>query len=110
MLLPTQLLESMTSHMVESRSRLCRGGNAGVSATDTSQLLIVVSDGRCLGDRHKVQAAVRRARDAQLFLVFVVLDNPNKEVHSSAFTHSSTYPQNPLRKLTPYFNFSFLSH
>jgi len=72
-----QLLESMTSHMVEARSRLHRG-NAVFA--DTSQLLLIVSDGHCLGDRCRVKAAVRRAQDAQIFLVFVVLANPNKEV------------------------------
>ena len=63
--------------MVEARSQL-RHGNAMFA--DTSQLLLIVSDGRCLGDRHKVKAAVRRAQDAQIFLVFIILDNPDKEV------------------------------
>jgi len=63
--------------MVEARSQL-RRGNAVFG--DTSQLLLIVSDGRCLGDRHKVKSAVRRAQDAQMFLVFIILDNPDKEV------------------------------
>jgi midasin len=71
-----QLLESMTDQMVSARHQLRRGI---AMATETSQLLLIVSDGRCLGDRAKVKAAVRRARDAQIFLVFVVLDNPGKE-------------------------------
>jgi len=75
-----QLLESMTSHMVEARSQLRRGGSGSGLSADTCQLLLIVSDGRCLGDRRRVKAAVRRAQDAQIFLVFVVLDNPNKEV------------------------------
>lgn len=61
--------------MVEARNQQ-RGVNA-----DTSQLLLIVSDGRCLGDRRKVITAVRRAQDAHIFLVFVILDNPDKEVH-----------------------------
>jgi len=65
--------------MVEARSRLHRGSSL---FADTSQLLLIVSDGRCLGDRRKVKAAVRCAQDAQIFLVFIVLDNPNKEVGS----------------------------
>ena len=73
-----QLLESMTAHMVDARSHLHRG-NAVFA--DTSQLLLIVSDGRCLGDRRRVQAAVRRAQDAQIFLVFIVLANPDKEVY-----------------------------
>ena len=76
-LLLVQLLQSMTAHMVEARSRLHRGNTM---FADTSQLLLIVSDGRCLGDRRKVQAAVRRAQDAQIFLVFIVLANPDKEV------------------------------
>jgi len=67
----------MTSHMIEARRQLRHGNTPFVN---TSQLLLIVSDGRCLGDRRKVKAAVRRAQDAQIFLVFVVLDNPNKEV------------------------------
>jgi len=77
MLSMVQLLESMTAHMVDARSRLHR---ASAMFADTSQLLLIVSDGRCLGDRHKVKAAVRRAQDAQMFLVFIVLANPDKEV------------------------------
>jgi len=83
-----QLLESMTSHMMEARSQLRHGSSTAAGAmfaVDTSQLLLIVSDGRCLGDRRKVQAAVRRAHDAQLFLVFIILDNPNKEVSLDAF-------------------------
>ena len=79
-----QLLESMTSHMVEARSQLRRGNSV---LADTSQLLLIVSDGRCLGDRRQVKAAVRRAQDAQIFLVFVVLDNPNKEVDLARLCH-----------------------
>ena len=75
-----QLLESMTSHMVEARSHLRRGSSS--LFVDSSQLLLIVSDGRCLGDQRKVKAAVRHAQEAQIFLVFIVLDNPNKEVSS----------------------------
>jgi len=67
----------MTSHLVQARSQR---RSVSTMFADTSQLLLIVSDGRCLGDRRRVEAAVRRARDAQIFLVFVVLDNPDKEV------------------------------
>jgi len=67
----------MTAHMVEARNQLHRGN---AMFADTSQLLLIVSDGRCLGDRRKVKAAVRRTQDAQIFLVFIVLANPDKEV------------------------------
>jgi len=73
--------------MLEARSQLRHRSSL---FADTSQLLLIVSDGRCLGDRRKVKAAVRRAQDAQIFLVFIVLDNPNKEVGVSLSVSSYT--------------------
>uniref|UniRef100_A0A3Q2XAQ5 Midasin AAA ATPase 1 n=1 Tax=Hippocampus comes TaxID=109280 RepID=A0A3Q2XAQ5_HIPCM len=45
----------------------------------TAQLLIIVSDGRglFLEGNQRVMAAVQAARSANVFLIFVVLDNPN---------------------------------
>ena len=64
--------------MLSARSRL----QTGSSHIETSQLLLVVSDGRglFLEGMEKVKAAVRRARDANVFLVFVALDNPENKV------------------------------
>ncbi|XP_036895348.1 midasin isoform X2 [Sturnira hondurensis] len=46
---------------------------------DTAQLLLVVSDGRglFLEGKDRVQAAVQSARNANIFVIFVVLDNPS---------------------------------
>lgn len=50
--------------------------------TETSQLLLVVSDGRglFLEGKERVAAAVQAARSANIFVIFVVLDNPNSRV------------------------------
>ncbi|XP_037699423.1 midasin isoform X2 [Choloepus didactylus] len=46
---------------------------------ETAQLLLVVSDGRGLffEGKERVLAAVQAARNANIFVIFVVLDNPN---------------------------------
>ncbi|XP_007949614.1 midasin [Orycteropus afer afer] len=46
---------------------------------ETSQLLLVVSDGRglFLEGKERVLAAVQAARNANIFVIFVVLDNPS---------------------------------
>ncbi|XP_022106838.1 midasin-like isoform X2 [Acanthaster planci] len=72
-----QLLTSATASMIAARSRL----QMGSSHLETSQLLLIVSDGRglFLEGVEAVKAAVRRARDANIFLVFVALDNPENK-------------------------------
>ncbi|XP_076077814.1 midasin-like isoform X3 [Mytilus galloprovincialis] len=69
-----QLLKQITVHMMDARSRQ-RGmmGNP-----DTAQLLLIVSDGRGLfmEGMETVKSAVRQARESNIFLVFVVIDNP----------------------------------
>ena len=56
---------------------------------DTSQLLLIVSDGRglFLEGMEVVKTAVRQAREANVFLVFVVLDNPLNKVSSNRFLY-----------------------
>ncbi|XP_019393298.1 PREDICTED: midasin isoform X2 [Crocodylus porosus] len=46
---------------------------------ETSQLLLIVSDGRglFLEGKERVTAAVHAAQNANIFVIFVVLDNPN---------------------------------
>ncbi|KAL1775570.1 midasin isoform X1 [Sigmodon hispidus] len=46
---------------------------------ETAQLLLIVSDGRglFLEGKDRVLAAVRAAQNANIFVIFVVLDNPN---------------------------------
>ncbi|XP_033739322.1 midasin-like [Pecten maximus] len=72
-----QLLKQITSLMVDARSR--QQGMLG--NPDTSQLLLIVSDGRGLfvEGMETVKAAVRQAREARLFLVFVIIDNPENK-------------------------------
>ena len=68
----------MTATMVDSRSQ--QQGMMG--NPETSQLLLVVSDGRglFLEGMEAVRMAVRRAREANVFLVFVIVDNPDSKV------------------------------
>ncbi|XP_074595793.1 midasin [Brevipalpus obovatus] len=67
-----QLLENASGYFVQSRSRR-RSGNSA-----TSQLLLIISDGRGIYNRSGetiVRQAVRRIRDMGIFVLFVVLDN-----------------------------------
>ena len=59
-------------------------GGASVGHPETSQLLVIVSDGRglFLEGMEIVKNAVRAARDANIFLMFVVIDNPENKVRS----------------------------
>jgi midasin len=49
---------------------------------DTAQLLLIVSDGRGLfmEGMETVKSAVRQARESNIFLVFVIIDNPVAKV------------------------------
>lgn len=51
-------------------------------SAETAQLLVIVSDGRglFLEGKERVMAAARAARGANVFIIFVVLDNPNSRV------------------------------
>ncbi|WAR08077.1 MDN1-like protein [Mya arenaria] len=73
-----QLLKQATSMMLDAREKQPGpGGNP-----ETSQLLMVVSDGRGLfmEGMEAVKTAVRQAREASVFIVFVIIDNPvNKD-------------------------------
>jgi len=74
-----QLLDTCTSLMLSAHSRLPLSPRM---RRDTSQLLLIVSDGRgiFLEGMETVQKAVRIAREATIFMVFVILDNPaNKD-------------------------------
>ena len=76
--LSLQLLDYVSGVMLSSRSRQ----QGAVTHADTSQLLLVVSDGRglFLEGMNAVQSAVRLAREANVFLVFVIIDNPENKV------------------------------
>lgn len=51
-------------------------------SSDNAKLLIILSDGRALFSegRQKVTRAVRRARLANIFIVFIIIDSPNNTV------------------------------
>ncbi|KAK3098216.1 hypothetical protein FSP39_017284 [Pinctada imbricata] len=72
-----QLLKQTTAMMMEARSR--QHGSMG--NPDTSQLLLIVSDGRGLfiEGMETVKSAVRKAREANIFLVFVIIDSPHNK-------------------------------
>ncbi|KAG1714127.1 Midasin [Nymphon striatum] len=72
-----ELLDFVTPLMVKSRHQ----ANQGHSATETSQLLLIISDGRGLfyEGKKKVNAAIRFAKQNNIFMVFIVLDNPNNK-------------------------------
>lgn len=50
--------------------------------SETAQLLLIVSDGRglFLEGKERVTAAVHAAQNANIFVIFVVLDNPDSRV------------------------------
>ncbi|XP_066850638.1 midasin isoform X2 [Anser cygnoides] len=68
-----QFLESSSS-MFAAAQQLSQNINP-----ETAQLLLIVSDGRglFLEGKERVTAAVQAAQNANIFVIFVVLDNPN---------------------------------
>uniref|UniRef100_A0A8D0DW25 Midasin n=1 Tax=Salvator merianae TaxID=96440 RepID=A0A8D0DW25_SALMN len=68
-----QFLESSTN-MFAAAQQLSQNLNS-----ETAQLLLIVSDGRglFLEGKERVQAAVQAVQNANIFIIFVVLDNPN---------------------------------
>ncbi|XP_041831629.1 LOW QUALITY PROTEIN: midasin [Melanotaenia boesemani] len=69
-----QFLETSTKMFVSARQQI-----PGSVSSETAQLLVIVSDGRglFLEGKERVMAAVRAVRSANIFVIFVVLDNPN---------------------------------
>ncbi|PKK33324.1 midasin AAA ATPase 1 [Columba livia] len=68
-----QFLES-SANMFAAAQQLSQNSNP-----ETAQLLLIVSDGRglFLEGKERVTAAVQAAQHANIFVIFVVLDNPN---------------------------------
>ncbi|XP_036622954.1 midasin [Trichosurus vulpecula] len=68
-----QFLESSAS-MFTAAQQLSQN-----KSPETAQLLLIVSDGRglFLEGKDRVTAAVQTARSADIFVIFVILDNPN---------------------------------
>lgn len=69
-----QFLETSTKMFLAARQQV-----PGSINSDTAQLLLIVSDGRglFLEGKERVTAAVHAASSANVFVIFVVLDNPN---------------------------------
>ncbi|XP_039980712.1 midasin isoform X5 [Xiphias gladius] len=69
-----QFLETSTKMFLAAKQQI-----PGSINSDTAQLLVIMSDGRglFLEGKERVMAAVREARSANVFVIFVVLDNPN---------------------------------
>ncbi|XP_077950103.1 midasin isoform X1 [Gasterosteus aculeatus] len=69
-----QFLDTSTKMFLAARQQI-----PGSLNSETAQLLVIVSDGRglFLEGKERVMAAVRAARSANVFIMFVALDNPN---------------------------------
>ncbi|KAM3861280.1 midasin [Diretmus argenteus] len=69
-----QFLETSAKMFVAARQQM-----PGSTNSETAQLLLIVSDGRglFLEGKDRVTAAVQAARSSNVFVIFVVLDNPN---------------------------------
>ena len=71
-----QLVDFVTAMFMSSRRRIS-------SSNEKAQLLVIVSDGRLINEGHdKVVQAVRRAKENNVFMVFVIIDNPENKVRS----------------------------
>ena len=70
--------------MLQARGQQ-RGG--GSTSGEISQLLLIVSDGRglFLEGMEAVKSSIRQAMEANVFVVFVVIDNPNNKVCGGHF-------------------------
>ncbi|XP_067841398.1 midasin [Heptranchias perlo] len=70
-----QFLESAASMFVAAQHHSQQGN------PETAQLLLIVSDGRglFLEGKERVTAAVQAARNSNIFVIFVALDNPNSK-------------------------------
>lgn len=71
----SELVDFVTALMGQARS------TSTANLSSTAQLLLIVSDGRGLFSEGSecVHQAIRRAKQAGLFMVFVILDNPDSK-------------------------------
>lgn len=69
-----QLVDFVTTMFTASQSRSSINN-------ERAQLLVIVSDGRVMSEGpDKVKQAVRRAKQNGIFMVFVIVDNPESKV------------------------------
>ncbi|GLH08474.1 Midasin [Gryllus bimaculatus] len=91
-----QLIDFCTMLLQENRQRVSSG-------SECAQLLMIVSDGRGVfseGDA-KVRLAIRHARQNRIFMVFVVLDNPDSK-HSILDIKATVFQGGKLLGLKSY--------
>uniref|UniRef100_A0A2D4FHY9 VWFA domain-containing protein n=2 Tax=Micrurus TaxID=8634 RepID=A0A2D4FHY9_MICCO len=79
---------------------------------ETAQLLLIVSDGRglFLEGKERVKAAVQSVQNANIFVIFVILDNPNSrdsilDIKVPVFTQPGELPE--IRSYMEEFPFPF---
>lgn len=72
--------KTMVGQLVEFVTHMFQNQNNSV---DNAKLLVVLSDGRNIFSEtpEKVRSAIRRARLADIFLVFIIVDNPLNKVY-----------------------------
>ncbi|KAJ4439021.1 hypothetical protein ANN_14977 [Periplaneta americana] len=77
-----QLVDFATTMLTATRSR-------AASSAERAQLLVIISDGRIVSEgADRVKQAVRRARESGIFMVFVILDNPESKDSCLDIQHS----------------------
>jgi len=64
-------------------SMLTAASRQSNTQSDLAQLLLIVSDGRGVFSegRELVEQAVRAAREARVFIVFLAIEDPHSKVH-----------------------------
>ncbi|XP_035825952.1 midasin isoform X2 [Aplysia californica] len=94
------LLDRALALMMDARRR--QPGSSGNS--ETAQLLLVLSDGRGVfrEGMDTVRRAVRRARAAHVFLVFVVMDNPDQKGSLLEAKVPLLEPSGKVQEIKPY--------
>lgn len=92
-----RMLEDATALLVSAKS-------LSQSTLDTSQLLLIISDGQTHARSKAVRAAVRAAREAGIFIVFFVLDDKDNEY---SFYDSLVFEDGELRPMVDSFPFPF---
>uniref|UniRef100_A0A3P8WSX5 Midasin n=1 Tax=Cynoglossus semilaevis TaxID=244447 RepID=A0A3P8WSX5_CYNSE len=74
-----QQKKTRIAQFLDTSTKMFVGARQQIPGSNMAQLLVIVSDGRglFLEGKERVMAAVRSARGANVFVIFVVLDNPN---------------------------------
>ncbi|XP_070191391.1 midasin-like isoform X1 [Littorina saxatilis] len=94
------MLQQATAVMLEARSRQ----QGWLGRPETAQLLLMVSDGRGINAEGLgvVKKAVRQAREANIFLVFIILDDPKNQNSILDIKRTVFTPGKPLPEFRSY--------